>query len=259
MIGTQSNFLLTVPPDALHLARGFGLPLGYMAYRVGGGPHLFRVGTPQPLRNGVMVVDAARFDGRGEPEPFCQEVLRECTARRFTGVLCDFEGPPLPLLGRILSQLDGMLPQRGLPLYVTEQYARHAPHARVLVSSAISGGTLKRRLEESVERYGRDRAALAVERVAEDFFLPAPGGQGTPLSREELAAKLTERSPSVFFSQELCAHYFTYMSRDHGAHFVLYDTAGSIRAKLQVALACGVSRFVLAWPEVDDLLPAILA
>lgn len=259
MIGTQSDFLLTAPPDALHRAREFGLPLGHMAYRVGGGPHLFRVGTPQTLRGGVMVVDAAQFDGRGEPEPFCREVLRECAARGFTGVLCDFEGPSLPLLGRILARLDGLLPPKGLTLTVTEPYAGQAPHARVLVSSAISGGSLKRRLEEAVQRYGRERAVLAVERVAEDFFLPAPGGEGAPLSREALAARLAELSPSVFFSQELCAHYFTYMSRENGAHFVLYDTAGSIRAKLQLARSCGVSRFALAWPEVDDLLPDILA
>ena len=102
------------------------------------------------------------------------------------------------------------------------------------------------------------RVALAVERVAEDFFLPSPTGQGMPLTREELRQRLEERAPSVFFSSELCAHYFTYMSRQNGAHFVLFDDAGSIRKKLQVARNLGISSAVLAYPQVDDLLPELL-
>ena len=99
---------------------------------------------------------------------------------------------------------------------------------------------------------------VAVERVAEDFFLPSPTGQGMPLTREELRQRLEERAPSVFFSSELCAHYFTYMSRQNGAHFVLFDDAGSIRKKLQVARNLGISSAVLAYPQVDDLLLRVL-
>ena len=109
-----------------------------------------------------------------------------------------------------------------------------------------------------MERFGAARVALAVERVAEDFFLPSPTGQGRPLTREELRQRLEERAPSVFFSSELCAHYFTYMSRQNGAHFVLFDDAGSIRKKLQVARNLGISSAVLAYPQVDDLLPELL-
>ena len=100
--------------------------------------------------------------------------------------------------------------------------------------------------------------ALAVERAAEDFFLPSPTGQGMPLTREELQERLEERAPSVFFSSELCAHYFTYMSRQNGAHFVLFDDAGSIRKKLQTARSLGITSAVLAYPQVDDLLEEIL-
>ena len=79
-----------------------------------------------------------------------------------------------------------------------------------------------------------------------------------PLTREELRQRLEEQAPSVFFSSELCAHYFTYMSRQNGAHFVLFDDAGSIRKKLQVARNLGISSAVLAYPQVDDLLPELL-
>ena len=62
---------------------------------------------------------------------------------------------------------------------------------------------------------------LAVQRVAEDFFLPSPSGSGTPLSQDELHRRIHQLSPSIFFSQELCARYFTYMSRETGAHFTI--------------------------------------
>ena len=69
---------------------------------------------------------------------------------------------------------------------------------------------------------------------------------------------LEQRTPSVFFSDQLCAHYFTYMSRENGAHFVLFDDAGSIRKKLLLARNLGIRQAVLAYPQVDDLLEDIL-
>ena len=252
------ELILTAPPSDCRAAMRFGLPVAHAAYRVGGGPHLFRANLPLPVRGGLMAVDCTGFDGRGESGPFCQEVLRECAARGFNGVLCDFEGRPFPLLIQVVRELEGLLQKRNWPLYVPEAYGPHTSSARVLISSALSGGSLAQRLQEAAERYWTNRIALAVERVAEDFFLPSPDGQGRPLTREQLGAMLEERSPSVFFSTELCAHYFTYMSRENGAHFVLFDDAGSIRKKLRLAQNMGIRQAVLSYPQVDDLLDEIL-
>lgn len=253
------ELILTAPPGDCRAALRFGLPVAHAAYRVGGGPHLFRANLPLPVRGGLMAVDCAGFDGRGESGPFCQEVLRECAARGFTGVLCDFEGRPFPLLIQILRELEGLLEKRGWPLYVPESYGPHTVSAKVLVSSALSGGSLAQRLAEAAQRYGQGRVALAIERVAEDFYLPSPSGQGQPLSQEELRRLMDERSPSIFFSTELCAHYFTYMSQENGAHFVLFDDAGSIRKKLQVARGLGIRQAVLSYPQIEDVLEDILA
>ena len=255
----KDMLILTTPPNGLAQARETGLTIGHMAYRVGRGPHLFRSGVPVPLRAGLMVVDAKGFDGRGEPGVLCQEILRECAARGFGGVICDFEGRTIPLLERVLSQLDEMLARKGLTLHVPEGYGHCTPKARVLIPSALSGGSLTQRLEESILRFGGpERITLAIQRVAEDFFLPSPTGSGRPMSREELTRQLSERAPSVFFSNELCARYYTYMSRENGAHFILFDDAMSIRKKIQVARSLGISRAVAALPEIDDLLPELL-
>ena len=119
----------------------------------------------------------------------------------------------------------------------------------MLVSSALSGGSLRQRLEEALERFGGGRMALALERVAEDFFLPSPTGSGQPLSQEELSARMEQLRPSVFFSGELCARYFTYMSRESGAHFVLFDDGDTLRRKLEVARSLGIHTFLLPWQE----------
>ena len=242
---TSMKLLLTAPPDQCRAALRFGLPVAHVAYRVGGGPHLFRASIPVSVRGGLMVIDNTGFDGRG-------------MARGYDGILCDFEGHPLQVLAQAVRTLGELTKKRGWPLYVTEAYAPFSDSAIALIPSALSGGSLQQRLQEAVERFGAARVALAVERVAEDFFLPSPTGQGMPLTREELRQRLEERAPSVFFSSELCAHYFTYMSRQNGAHFVLFDDAGSIRKKLQVARNLGISSAVLAYPQVDDLLPELL-
>ena len=93
---------------------------------------------------------------------------------------------------------------------------------------------------------------LALQRVAEDFFLPSPTGSGTPLTQEELRERIQQRQPSIFFSHELCARYFTYMSRESGAHFVLYDDASTLAKKLQVAHSLDIRTVLAAWPEIAD-------
>lgn len=252
----KTNLLLAVPPAQVRGAARFHLPLAHVAYRVGGGPHLFRASIPVSIQGGYMVIDNAGFSGGGEPGPFCQEVLRECAARGFTGAVCDFSGRPVPPLSAIVQNLGEAFQRRGWPLYVTEGYGGCSDKCRVLISSALSGGSLRQRLQEAVQRFGR--VVLAVERVAEDFYLPSPTGQGTPLTRDELAQRLEERAPQVYFSTDLCAHYFTYMSDASGAHFVLFDDAGSIRKKLQLARQLDIGEALLPYAQVDDLLPELL-
>ena len=253
---TQTMILAAAPGQAA-AAGGWGLTLAHLAYRVGGGPHLFRANAPVAPRGGLLVMEADRFDGAGESEPFCNEVLRECAARKFTGVVCRFRGRAIPMLGEIAGKLGELCGGRGLSCYVTETYGAAAPGAKVLIPTALSGGSLQNRLEEAQGRFGPGRVALWVERSAEDFLLPSPGGAGAPLTAEELSRRRAEHSPSVFFSDELCAHYFTYMAGEKG-HFVLFDDAGSIRKKLHIAGRLGIQTAFLPYESTADLLPELL-
>ncbi len=253
-----SRLILTAPADRSRAVLAFGVPVGHMVYRVGRGPRLFRANLPMAIRGGLMVIDDTGFDGLGESGPFCQEVMRECIARNFSGIICNFEARPFPVLGKIVAELGELAHKRGWPLYVIEPYARFSDKSKVLISTALSGGSLRQRLQEAAGQYGAARVALSIERVRQDFFLPSPSGQGTPISQEELKERIEALSPSIFFSNELCAYYFTYMSPQNGAHFILFDNVESIRKKLYVARSLDIIDAIVPYLQVEDLLPDIL-
>lgn len=68
---------------------------------------------------------------------------------------------------------------------------------------------------------------------------------------------IEELSPSVFFSRELCARYFTYMSRDSGAHFVLFDDAQTMAKKVEIARQLSIPTILGAWSDLQDAIPAL--
>ncbi len=245
----MDTFIITLPPRQLPALRGWQATPAHLAYRLGPGPHLFRAEGAAPPRGGLMVVDDKQFDGLGPTGPLCQEIIRETLARGFSGAVLDFENH-LPPLEQIAAALDEPFARRGWTLIVPERYGQAAPHARVMIPSALSGGSLRRRLEEALERFGESRVVLALEKRAEDFYLPSPTGGGQPLTRQELEELKGRLSPSVFFSGELCARYFTYMSRETGAHFVLFDDGDTLRRKVEVARGLGVGTFLAPWAEV---------
>ena len=139
-----------------------------------------------------------------------------------------------------------------------EPYGPRTASAKVLISSALSGGSLAQRLQEAVERYGADRAVLAVERVAADFFLPSPDGQGRPLTGNNSAPCWKRRAPPCSSPPSCAPTILPICPGENGAHFVLFDDAGSIRKKLRLAWYAGIRQAVLSYPQVDDLLEEIL-
>lgn len=163
------------------------------------------------------------------PERLSAAALRECGRRSYGGVLLDFEQPP----ARTGWPLRRRWPAPVAPPRLCAGVLRRGVRRHSLICAAISGGNFVQRLQEAAA--GRDRAgglALDVQRLRMDFTLPAQSGEGRPLSGLELQDLLDRESPSVFFSQDLCARYFTY-ARDGETHFVLFDDADTLSQKLR--------------------------
>lgn len=254
----KPHIILAAPPDDFSRAAAFGLPVAHMAYRIGGNGRLYRTQVPISLAGGLMVLDATETYASGDPTPLCREIVRECAARKFDGILCDFDRTPTPFLEQTAARLDALTRQHGWHLYVTEPYAAHASNSFVLIPTAISGGSLESRLKGAAEQYGGDRVTLAAGRTAKEFPLPANGSGGRILEQAELAQLVRRFSPAVYFDPNLCAHYFTYMDRG-SAHFVLFDDSGSLLRKLALARQFGISRAVFAFPEVEDILTRLIS
>lgn len=251
--------ILTTPPQRLARVRALGITPAHLCYRIGRGGHLLRANSASAPRGGLIVVNAYGFDGQSTTGMLCQEILQECAVRGFTGILCRFPPELSSSLSPLVRQLDDQAARRGLTLYIPEWYASHATNAYVLISSALSGGSLTERLEESAGQVGSSaRLALDIEPIAEQFLLPSPTGSGRTLSQEELRACMEDRAPTVYFSCDLCARYFTYMSGGR-AYFVLFDDAGSIGKKLQIARSLGIPRAVGSLEALDPMLEELIA
>ena len=253
-VSSVSLFLAVTPAEASN-CRGYRVPLVHVAYAVGDGGRLMRSELPRGTRGGLLGLSDRCAGSLPETSPLCRAIAGECSAHRFGGVFADFEGAVCEDRLSFLSRLGAMLAQSGRLLYVPERFA--VPEASILVCTALSGGTLRERLSDAVARYGANRVALDCQRLAMDFLLPCRSGEGTPLTPDELSSLRERCGAAVFFSEELCANYFSYQQNGR-AHFVLFDTAETLRHKLRLGRERGMETAFLMYPEVSDLLPELL-
>ncbi len=224
----------------------------WLCYQLRDGPRLWRCAPPESIRGGVLMAGDGSLSRMGDPAPCCVQAVRECTARGARGFWANWERAPEGDMVPFTAALEDALWQAGLTLYVNEPYGTFTKRARVLLSSALSGGTLEGRLRAALTRYGRERLVLAVERMGEDFSLPAPDGQGRPLGWTRAAEQSRRLGAAVHHSPELCASYYTYPQGEQ-THLVLFDTDEDVREKLRLAQRLGVERVLLAAQELGGL------
>lgn len=247
---------LAVTPGELQQATKFCRSFAHVAYSIGPESTLLRQNLLLQTRGGLLSVTDRGAPLIDRPEHLCAAALRECGRRNYSGVLLDFEQPPTPDRLVFGKRLAHALVAGHRPLFVPETYAK-IPGAIPLICTAISGGNFAERLQEAAARYGgAGRLALDVQRLQMDFQLPAESGEGRPLNGEALRLLMEQEAPSVFFSQDLCARYFTYV-RDEQTHFVLFDDGETLRQKLRIGGGMGFSAAFLMFPEVSDLLPKL--
>lgn len=219
--------------------------IAHMAYRVEPGPLLMRARGKLPGQSGLLYLSMdGPIQGNGLSF-FLQQIFRECGARNYRGVVADLPQS----CGELAATLDRNLCNKGFKLYVPESLCRQAPHARLLISTALSGGTLRQRLCDARIRHG-ERAVPALERIAMDFTPPARTGTGRALNPEELGPLRQKWNASVFFSPDLCCRYFSYFDRGQG-HIVLFDDRETMQAKLRLIRELGFDECLCAWGDLQ--------
>ena len=248
---------LAVTPGQAQKASKYSRGLAHVAYRIGPGSTLLRQNLLLQTRGGLLSISDREAPFIEDPEALCAAVLRECGRRGYGGAVLDFEEPPRRDRLAFAERLGQALSAGRRVLYLPEEYAGAAQDAVLLICTAISGGSFTERLQEAAARHGgAARLALDVQRLRMDFRLPARTGEGDPLSAEALQRLMERKSPAVFFSQDLCARYFTY-TVDSEAHFVLFDDADTLNQKLKTGAGMGFSAAFFMWPEVQDIAPAL--
>lgn len=247
------QIFLAVTPEETQSASQYHRALAHVAYRIGPDSSLLRANLLLKTSGGLLCISDRDAPVIEDPNALCQAVLRECGRRTYQGVLLDFETSPQKDRIAFIQRLEHILNARRLPLYLPETHAAAASKSIPLICTAISGGNFKQRLQEAIQQRGDPRRmALDVQRLCMDFRLPAPTGEGEPLNQETFEKLIRQEKPSIFFSPDLCARYFTY-SRNGETHFVLFDDAETLRQKLRLGNSLGFSAAFFMWPEIKDL------
>ena len=242
---------LAATPDRLALCQPHTPYLAHMAYRIGEDGTLQAQPMPLSLRGGLMMLSLAG-NPPGESEPLCRSLLQICLQRKFAGIVLDDDrhsasGPRLAFA----AKLERMLLPYHRRLIVPRSYAGAVEQSAILVCTALSGGSLHQVLEEACTQYGAERIVLDLQRLSMGFSLPCPSGEGQWMTLQELRETMSGRA--VFFSEELCARYFT-VHRGGRTRFILFDDADTLRRKWQLGQQLGIGDALVMLPEAENLL-----
>ena len=240
---------LAAAPCCLPEASRWRLPIAHAAYRIDGGGRLAALAMPPDTRGGLLLVTGTDCPAPPQPDVLARDILRQCLRRGCTGVVLE------PVRPRpVVAALSALCRRYGRTLHLPERSGTDAD-ACVVVSTALSGGTLRRRLEEVCRRFAPRSVTLDLACVRADFTLPAPYGDGRMLTAQQLASLRAQRP--VFFSPELCARYFTY-EQEGMTHLVLFDDADTLRRKIGLGTELGIAAGMLSLPEAAEALPGLL-
>ena len=132
------------------------------------------------------------------------------------------------------AELASLVSHYGSFLLLPEYWQHRFPQAGVLISSAISGGTFRQRLESAMQ-IAPGRCWLLLEPICMQFSLPCTDGTGSVIS--------SPPADKAFFSEALCC-YYTHSCKQEHAYFTLFDTEASLNKKVAMARNLGFCGFV---------------
>ena len=254
---TQTPVYIVAAGEYLSPAAALSMPCLHLAYTLGEQGQLRRDGPDSQSPGGLL-----GFYDKGLTPPLSldagrliRQIREECSRRRFSGVVLDAQGPAAE---ELVSSLSPLLDQWNIPYYVPIKLASLAPNACYLLPSTLYEGSFDDMLEQYCRRYPVHRLALDVVRQCRRFSMPARNHQGESLSAQEFFRLQREYEPVSFFSQELCARYFTYRQGQE-TYFVLYDDPSTVSSKLNRARRMGLGAAFVLYRDFGPLCRTFLA
>ena len=144
------HIYLAATPDHLDTCLTLTEHLAHVAFRIGSDGALLCRAMPPALRGGLMVLQCEDSFPAHAVQTLSREVLRLCIQRSFRGIVLDLPDRPCDAALPLTQRLDALCAQYGRRLYVPTYCAEAAPQARVLVCTALSGGTLTQHLQDGI-------------------------------------------------------------------------------------------------------------
>lgn len=251
------SLILAATDKTMEQAISTGIKTAFMIYRIGRDAHLYRADVPFLPQGGIMILDTCDKPTLDTQSRLKDEIISECSYRSFSGIVLNFKECDSLFAFQLLAQLSFPLFERGIRLYVPEWLYRKNQNSKVIISTALYSGSLQSRLSSAANKYGAENIAIEIERCRKDLVPPAKNGIGTDLTHKELESLFSQKSSSAFFSGDLCAYYFSY-EKSGKSHLVIYDNSSSIRQKKALAESFGIGEAFLYYPDIMDILPAII-
>jgi len=249
----MKTFTVAIGPD-LGPAAALGHPCAALALSLREG----RLCPTGPIPPGGLLGLYTAGDTTPPPDPaaLCRRLAAMVCRSQSCGLLLDL--PEDDAGFALAASLAPQLYRMGIDVYLPVSLAHAAPQARLILPSAVSGGSLDGMLDHFLSRYPPGRLCLELVRTRHDFPMPSADPGGTLLS----AARFDELYASAgqhFFSPELCANYFTYMEDGNTPHFVLFDDAETARRKLEKAQSHGFCAVFALYAEWGRDIPSVFA
>lgn len=253
MVYTKNLILVCAGRDAAYAAK-HGIPVLHLCLGITADGALQRLQlSTAPTHCLLGLCDLPHSLSTCNTERLAADLVYEAKRTGAPGVFADFEHDT-PCGRSLLSAFDRALHEAEIPFYVPLSAGRALTHAILTVPTAISGGSLTDHFSSLQGIYGAARVAAFLQPVSQNFSVPSSSPNGKVLTTEEREALLAHTGSQTFFSRELCAKYFTYTDDDGHAHFVLFDDASTLEAKLAHLSGCGVQTVFALFPDAAALL-----
>lgn len=248
-------YLVSSPSDTAN-AISFGFRQGWLAYKISS-MHLMRGKIAANTRGGLMIIGGCDLSAEGDFKQLAAEISNESALHNYDAVFLALDEKPNSKSASFAGALGSELAKRRLKYYVPIDYSVFCPDARYIVTSEISGGSLKLHITELIDKHGVEKLAFDICRMRMDFTMPSPDSIGKALSPEEFNTIYENTDAQTFYSPELCLNYFTYTDTIGQSHFVLYDDARSILGKIFLADMLKLDCVLLNYSELKEILPQI--